>query len=103
MIDALVAHPRIKDAKLNLRTGVVLSSEPAVLRKAATELGVYGVVTGYGLTESTGLVTRVRWDDPLDTRFETQGRSLPDCPIRVVDPETGVDLPPGEAGEIWIG
>ncbi len=103
MIDALLAHPRFNDAKIHLRTGVVLSSDPVVLLRAAKELPVPGVVTGYGLTESTGLVTRVRWDDPLETRFETQGKPLPDCPIRVVDPETERDLPRGEAGEIWIG
>jgi acyl-CoA synthetase (AMP-forming)/AMP-acid ligase II len=103
MIDALIAHPRFPDARLKLRTGVVLSSDPAVLRRAAEELGVPGVVTGYGLTESTGLVTRCRWDEPLETRFTTQGKPLPDCPIRVVDPDTGQDLPAGEAGEIWIG
>jgi acyl-CoA synthetase (AMP-forming)/AMP-acid ligase II len=103
MIDALIAHPHFKDARLHLRTGVVLSSDQTILRRAAEELHVPGVVTGYGLTESTGLVTRCRWDEPLETRFNTQGRPLPDCPIRVVDPETGIDLPHGEAGEIWVG
>ncbi len=103
MIDALVSHPHFKDAKLNLRTGVVLSSDPAILRRAAEELHVGGVVTGYGLTESTGLVTRCRWTESLETRFTDQGKPLPDCLIRVVDPDTGKDMPPGEAGEIWIG
>jgi acyl-CoA synthetase (AMP-forming)/AMP-acid ligase II len=103
MIDALIAHPHFKDAKLDLRTGVVLSSDPVVLRRAAEELHVPGVVTGYGLTESTGLVTRCRWTEPLETRFTDQGKPLPECPIRVVDPDTGKDLPAGEAGEIWIG
>jgi fatty-acyl-CoA synthase len=103
MIDALIAHPQFPQGKLKLRTGVVLSSDPVILRRAAEELGVPGVVTGYGLTESTGLVTRCRWDDPLDTRFASQGKPLPDCPIRVVDPDTGQDLPRGAEGEIWVG
>ena len=67
MIDALIAHPRFPDADLgSLRTGVVLSSDPVVLRRAAQELGVRGIVTGFGLTETTGLVTRCRWNQPLD-------------------------------------
>jgi fatty-acyl-CoA synthase len=103
MIDALVGHPDFPGAKLKLRTGVVLSSDPVILRRAAEELGVPGVVTGYGLTESTGLVTRCRWDDPIETRFATQGKPLPDCPIRVVDPDTGKDVARGAEGEIWIG
>jgi acyl-CoA synthetase (AMP-forming)/AMP-acid ligase II len=103
MIDALIAHPHFPNAKLRLRTGVVLSSDPVILRRAAEELRVPGVVTGYGLTESTGLVTRCRWDQPLESRFVSQGHPLPDCPIRVVDPDSGQDLPRGEEGEIWIG
>lgn len=104
MIDALIAHPRFIAADLKgLRTGVVLSSDPAVLRRAAEELGVRGIVTGFGLTETTGLVTRCRWDQPLEDRLASQGRPLPDCLIRVVDPETGKDLPAGSEGEIWVG
>jgi len=104
MIYQMVEHPRFAQFDLGrLRCGVVLSSNPDVLRDAAQRLGVRGVVTGYGLTESTGLVTRVHWTDPLDARLASQGTPLPDCPIRVVDPETLRDLPPGEQGEIWIG
>jgi acyl-CoA synthetase (AMP-forming)/AMP-acid ligase II len=103
MVNALLEHPRRHEYPHRLRVGVVLSSDPKILRTTATELGVPGVVTGYGLTESTGLVTRCRWDEPLETRLESQGRPLPDCFIRVVDPETGQDMPPGEPGEIWIG
>lgn len=104
MIEQMTAHPRFKSFDLHrLRCGVVLSSDPDVLRAAAERLGVRGIVTGYGLTESTGLVTRVWWTDPLEERLKSQGWPLPDCLIRVVDPETGQDLPPGELGEIWIG
>jgi fatty-acyl-CoA synthase len=104
MINALIAHPAFTAADLgSLRTGVVLSSDPVVLRRAALELGVRGVVTGFGLTETTGLVTRCHWDQPLEDRLASQGRPLPDCHIRVVDPGTGVDLPHGSEGEIWVG
>ncbi len=104
MIYQMVEHPRFGAFDLRaLRVGVVLSSNPDVLRDAAERLGMRGVVTGYGLTESTGLVTRVSWTDPLEIRLANQGTPLPDCPIRVVDPDTLRDLPPGEQGEIWIG
>ena len=104
MIYEMIEHPRFGEFDLHrLRCGVVLSSDPDVLRDAALRLGVRGVVTGYGLTESTGLVTRVDWTEPLETRLASQGRPLPDCPIRIVDPETLRDLPPLEQGEIWIG
>lgn len=104
MIDALIGHPYFATVDLkSLRTGVVLSSDPVILRRAAEELGVRGVVTGFGLTETTGLVTRCRWDQPLEDRLASQGRPLPDCYIRVVDPDTGADLPSGSEGEILVG
>ncbi len=104
MISALLQNPRFDRRDLHrLRVGVVLSSDPVVLRQAALDLGVGGVVTGYGLTESTGLVTRCRWDEPLEDRLASQGRPLPGCLIRVVDPESGRDMPPDSPGEIWIG
>lgn len=103
MIAALLQNPRFDRQRHHLRVGVVLSSDPKVLKQAALDLGVRGIVTGYGLTESTGLVTRCHWDDPLETRLTTQGKPLPGCLIRIVDPETGVDLPTGQTGEIWVG
>ena len=105
MIDVLAAHSRYKEV-VNmgvLRTGVALTNNPAALLRIAEELLIRGVVTSYGMTELTGPATRSRWDEPLETRIETQGTPLPDVSIRVVDPDTGLDVPVGSEGEIWIG
>lgn len=104
MIEEMCAHPGFDPSDFpQLRGGVILSSDPAVLERATTEFQAPGFLTGYGLTESTGLLTRCRWDDPLSVRMSCQGWPLPDCVLRVVDPETGEDLPVGEPGEIWVG
>lgn len=105
MIDPLVAHPRYREVVEigALRTGVALSNNPVALRRIAEELHIGGAVTSYGMTELTGPVTRTRWDEPLETRTQTQGAPLPDISIRIVDPDTGEELPPGHEGEIWIG
>lgn len=104
MIDQLMEHPAFASADLSrLRAGIVLSNDPAIMRKAANQLGVRGASSGYGLTESTGLVTRGWLDEPLEERLKSHGRPLPGCAIRVVDPETGADAPVGQTGEIWIG
>lgn len=104
MIEQLLAHPGFPSARLGaLRAGIVLSNDPAILRRAAEKLGVRGASSGYGMTESTGLVTRGWLDEPLEQRLKSHGTPLPGCAIRIVDPESGKDLPPGETGEIWIG
>ena len=37
-----------------------------------------------------------------DPRPGTAGRILDNCEVRVVDPETGSDVPPDQDGEIWL-
>jgi HIP---CoA ligase len=59
------------------------------------------VVTGYGLTESTGVTTMSRPDDPPEVIARTVGRPLPGVEVRIVD-QQGEELPPGMAGEVLI-
>jgi acyl-CoA synthetase (AMP-forming)/AMP-acid ligase II len=102
MITALIEHPRRKEYDLSsMRIGLVLSNDPDMLRKVPEQLGIPGMLTGYGLTETTTVLTRNRWDDPLELRIATQGKPLPDIEIKVVDPQTGAALPAVESGEIW--
>ncbi|MFG1465157.1 AMP-binding protein [Xanthobacter sp. DSM 24535] len=102
MVEALLAHTGRHDFDLSsLRIGWVLSNDRAVLEAVATALGVPGMLTGYGLTETTTVLTRNRWDDPLEIRLTTQGFALPDVELRIADPETGAAQPPGTPGEIW--
>jgi len=86
----------------SLRIAFVLSAEEEILALVADRIGVPGVMTGYGMTETTTVVTRNRWDDPREVRFTTQGRPMPDLAVEVVDPASGKPLPVGEIGEIWV-
>jgi acyl-CoA synthetase (AMP-forming)/AMP-acid ligase II len=102
MISALIDHPRRQDYDISsMRLGIVLSNDPDVLRRVPQVLGIPGMLTGYGLTETTTVLTRNRWDDPLEVRIATQGKPLPGVEIKIVDPQTGQALPAGESGEIW--
>lgn len=102
MITALLEHPKRKDYDISsMRIAMVLSNDQDVLLKVARDLGIPGMMTGFGLTETTTVLTRNRWDDPLDERIDNQGRPLADVQIRIVDPQTGKDVPVGESGEIW--
>lgn len=70
------------------------------------------VTTGYGMTEVTASTTVTRPDDPIDRLVNTNGRLRFVGPAgdpalggllvkyRVVDPETGRDVAPGEVGEL---
>ncbi|VTU29796.1 Short-chain-fatty-acid--CoA ligase [Variovorax sp. SRS16] len=59
-------------------------------------------VGAYGMTECWGAVSHSFLDATLDQRTQASGYPLPDVELRVVDPQTGLDLQPGEQGEILI-
>lgn len=56
----------------------------------------------FGLTETYGPATLTGPNDPQSRQNSTSGRALPGNEVRVVDPQTGKDCPPGEIGEAWI-
>lgn len=65
------------------------------------ELKISTVLTAYGLSESSGIVTMCRRSDPPEVIATTSGRALPGTEIRVVD-ATGAPAAPGEAGEVLV-
>jgi HIP---CoA ligase len=67
----------------------------SIIRRMRDELRFENVVTGYGLTETTGTVSMCRHDDPPEVIAETVGRPLPGVEVRVVD-DDGKDAPIGE-------
>jgi len=64
-------------------------------------LGFEKVVTGYGLTEGSGLATMCRHDDDPETIAKTSGRAMPGIEIRIVD-DNGIELERGQPGEITV-
>jgi HIP---CoA ligase len=63
------------------------------------QLGIESVVTGYGLTETTGIVSMCRHDDDPEIIAHTSGRPIPGVEMKIVDAD-GATLPTGEPGEI---
>ena len=89
-------------SSLRLRVAFVLSIDLAILGMVEDDLGVRSVLTGYGMTETSTVVTRNRWDDPREVRFTTQGKPLPGLEIMIADPESGAPLPAETAGEVLV-
>jgi acyl-CoA synthetase (AMP-forming)/AMP-acid ligase II len=72
-----------------------------VIRRMRQEMRLETVVTGYGLTETTGTVSMCRHDDPAEVIATTVGRPLPGVTVRIVD-DTGEDVAEGSPGEILV-
>ncbi|MGW7198304.1 AMP-binding protein [Streptomyces chryseus] len=86
----------------SLRTGIMAGSPcpVEVMKRVVAEMHMAEVAICYGMTETSPVSTQTRRDDDLERRTRTVGRALPHVEIKVVDPETGVTLPRGEAGEL---
>ncbi|HKY91296.1 MAG TPA: FadD3 family acyl-CoA ligase [Nevskiaceae bacterium] len=74
---------------------------PALIERIRAELGFDVVLTGYGLTETCGVVSLCDAGDDAETIALTSGKAIRGVELRCVDPANR-PLPPGEAGEIVV-
>jgi long-chain acyl-CoA synthetase len=105
---ALLNHPDVRRRDLGSLKKTLCGGAPVAPGVAAE----YEAVTGnymhntYGLTETTspGIITPLGARSPVDadTGALSAGFPPPGSAAKIVDVETGADLPPGEVGEIVI-
>ena len=76
------------------------AAPPELLRRLRAQLPDRNASTGYGLTETSSIVTTNRGRD-YDEHPDSVGVSVPVCELRFVD-EDGHDVPAFEPGEIWV-
>ena len=112
---AVLDAARLQKYDLSSLTSVLASGGRAPVRiwqSLRHELGIHEITTGYGMTETTASATVTRPNDPDERLISTNGRirdvGAAGCSglngrlviYRVVDPESGAVLPPGEVGEL---
>jgi fatty-acyl-CoA synthase len=103
MFIAQLGQDRFSDFDLSsLRTGMMAGSPCPieVMRQVVDQMGAREITIGYGQTEASPVITLTRTEDTLERRVSTVGTALPNVEVKLVDPETGVDTPTGEQGEL---
>ena len=103
MFIAMLHHPDFERYDMtSLRTGIMAGAPCPVeaMNQVRTKMHCSEVVIAFGQTESSPVMTMTRRDDPVDLRVATVGRLLPDIEGKIVDPESGEDLPADTQGEI---
>ncbi len=84
-----------------LRTGIMAGSPcpTTVMTRVVADMGCTEVTICYGMTETSPVSTQTGFDDDLELRVSTVGTVHPHLEIKVVNPETGDEVPRGEVGE----
>ena len=102
MYIAMLEHPDFEKYDFSsLRTGIMAGSPcPVKVMEAVVErMKMREITITYGQTEASPATTMTTTDDSLELRVATVGRSMPHVETKIVDPETGRTLGPGEVGE----
>jgi long-chain acyl-CoA synthetase len=101
-------HPEIEKRDLSSLSKVCSGGapiSPATVRRFQELTGSY-IHSFYGLTETTSPSHAVPLGGaaPVDPEFGALavGLPVPSTEVKVMDPDTGRELPAGELGEIWI-
>ncbi|MBO5039956.1 MAG: AMP-binding protein [Clostridia bacterium] len=104
MFIAMFNHPDYRRTDFShMRTGIMAGAgcPPELMKRAAQpdEMNMTGIVSVYGQTECAPGNTMSSWTDSLEVRTETVGYAFPHVRCKIVDPETGEELGPGQNGE----
>ena len=103
MFIAQLGHPEFANLDLSsLRTGIMAGSPCPieVMREVIDRMGAERITIAYGQTEASPVVTQTLADDSIERRVSTVGKVLPGVEVRLVDPETGLVVGPGQQGEL---
>ncbi|PSJ28552.1 fatty acid--CoA ligase [Streptosporangium nondiastaticum] len=104
LLQALLDHaarPACALSSLRLVVTGAAAVDPRLVERLQTEAGIPTVLTAYGMSEATGVVTMCRRHDPAEVVSRTAGRALPDTEVRVAGAD-GKALPSGSPGEILV-
>ena len=102
MFIAMLEHPDFDKTDFSyMRTGIMAGSpcpEP-VMNMVVDKMNMKEITIVYGQTEASPGCTMSSTDDSIAVRVSTVGRALPEIECKIVDPNTGEDLPDNETGE----
>ncbi len=103
MFIAELDHPMFDMFDLtSLRTGIMAGSPCPIetMRQVIDKMHASELTICYGLTETSPVFTQTTTDDDLVHKCETVGRKHDQVEVRVIDPDTGEECPPGVPGEL---
>jgi acyl-CoA synthetase (AMP-forming)/AMP-acid ligase II len=106
MLQRILDHPDFDGTDLSSLSAIAYGAAAApvaLVRRAMAALPNVGFANVFGQTETLGAYTTLLPNDHRDpSRVGSVGRPLPGVEIRVVDPDTGIDVEAESVGELWV-
>ena len=103
MFIAELDQPRFAEFDLSsLRTGIMAGSPCPieVMKRVVSQMHLSEITIAYGMTETSPVSCQSSTDTPLDKRISTVGKVHPHLEVKIVSPETGETVAPGQSGEL---
>ncbi|MEZ5985389.1 MAG: class I adenylate-forming enzyme family protein [Hyphomonas sp.] len=103
MARELINHPdfdKTDTSSLVQLAGGGAQVPPDLVQKIESQVATARPGTGYGMTETCGIITSVSADFFVD-KPDSAGPAMPNFEVKCVD-ELGDAVPPGELGELWV-
>jgi fatty-acyl-CoA synthase len=87
----------------SLRIGMIggAGAPPAMIQEIMDRMGI-GLISTYGMTETSCAVTQSRYGDSAELISETVGLALPHVEMKIMDPKKRQTLSPHVEGEICM-
>jgi len=102
IVQGLIGHPTFDPARLETLRYLFLIAPPTIVNTVQGLLPGTEIIQACGMTETAGIFALCDRDDSAESRSTSHGKPAPGIEVRIVDPETGTELPNGHLGEIWV-
>lgn len=102
MFIAMLEHAQFNNFDFSsLRTGIMAGSPCPieVMKKVIDKMNMREIVIVFGQTEASPGCTMTTTSDSIDKRVNTVGRAFPGVECKIIDPESGEELPINSPGE----
>jgi fatty-acyl-CoA synthase/long-chain acyl-CoA synthetase len=102
IVQGLLDHPSFDPARLDRLRTVLVIAPPALMEWLHALLPKVELLQACGMTETAGIFAISGSGDTAAQRIHSHGRAAPGVELRIIDPDSGRDLPPDTVGEILV-
>ncbi|QEH79239.1 acyl--CoA ligase [Sphingomonas sp. C8-2] len=102
IVQGIIDHPRFDPAAFDKLRYFFIIAPDTLVERVLRLFPDTEILQGCGMTETAGVFALSDPDEDAASRARTQGKPAPGVAVRIIDPATGGDCPPGVVGEIWV-